>query len=557
VKRPIVAAFFVCIALAAATGGCAGRSPGPRPVVGPEYDLTARLSPEAHRLEVSGTVRLPPATASRAEIALSLSERMDQLRVEIIEPSAGAGVATLERVDGNGPNVRWLVRAPRPCPPGQPILLRFSCAGSGDVSSMYYIGPEVAFASAWGSDWYPLVEGDLDKGTGTITVSVPTGWTVATGGVRRSTGEQEALGTFRSAILHATYFSFVAGKYSVVRGDGAVRLSAYLLTGRDRIDDYLRGVQGILTTLTREFGPYPFDELALVEVPRELANRAGFNAVGAAGMLVLNSRAFDAPDTKYLLEWLGHELSHQWFPHAVALRTPPGLYMEEALAEYGGLRVVETIEGPDAAKQMRTTGFQYDPIYSARAYFTLVGEGVDRPLGDLQAKIEHRNLAYNKGFLVFDMLSREIGRANFQRILGEIVRRHRFGYLTWHEFLEAIEEGSGRKLDWFFEQWFERAGAPEWHLSWSQQGDTLSGVLTQLEPYYRAALKVELRGADGQGLVRMVETTGPRAEFSFPVGFRVLSAIVDPDHEILRWTPEFRAASDSARAQHAGSPRSR
>ncbi len=55
---------------------------------------------------------------------------------------------------------------------------------------------------------------------------------------------------------------------------------------------------------------------------------------------------------------------------------------------------------------MRTTGFEYDPIYSALAYFTVVGAGVDQPLAELRPTIEHRNLAYTKGSLVFDMLSR-------------------------------------------------------------------------------------------------------------------------------------------------------
>ena len=247
--------------------------------------------------------------------------------------------------------------------------------------------------------------------------------------------------------------------------------------------------------------------------------------------------------------WLGHELSHQWFPHAVELRTPPGLYMEEALAEYGGLRVVETIAGPEAARRLRTTGFEYDPIYSALAYFKFVGAGVDHPLADLQPKLEHRNLAYNKGFLVFDMLSREIGRAEFQRILHEITQQHRFQPITWHEFIRATELGAGRNLDWFFEQWFGRSGAPDWQLSWSQQGDTLRGAITQAEPYYRARLKVEVRGSEGRRLVQVVETTGPRVDFVLPVGFRAQSAILDPEYEVLRWTPQYHAAADSVRAK--------
>jgi hypothetical protein len=492
-------------------------------------------------------VRLAAADTARSAITLSLSERMADLRIEIVEPAASAGPAIVERVD-SGRNVKWMVRPSVAFAPGRPILLRFSYAGGGEVATMYYVGPEVAFASAWGSDWYPLPVSAVDKGTAALTVSVPAGWVVVTGGARRSTDGEEAQGTFRFAIRHPTYLSFTAGKYTVVRQAGPVPLSAYLLTPRAHIGPYLQGVEGIVHALTTEFGSFPFESLALVEVPRDLAVRAGFNAVSTAGLLVLNSRAFDAPDTKYLLEWLGHELSHQWFPQAVALRTPPGLYMEEALAEYGGLRAVETIAGPVAAEKFRRTGFEFDPIYSALAYFKLVGSGVDQPLANLQPKFEHRNLAYNKGFLVFDMLSRELGRASFQRALHEITQQHRFQRITWREFLDAIQHRSGRKLDWFAEQWFQRTGAPDFRLSWSQAGDTLHGVISQPEPYYRTRLKVELQDSEGQRLIHVVETAGARTAFVLAVRFRVNSAILDPNFEVLRWTPEFRAAADSVRS---------
>ncbi len=502
-------------------------------------------------------MRIPAADSAREEIHLSLSERMSAVRVEVVEPSRSAGLAKLDRVEGGNwerlegerRNAKWILRPPHPIPPGQPLVLRFSYAGSGEVAFLYYVGPEVAFASAWGDYWYPVVDSATGKGTGELTVMVPTGWRIATGGVRRSSAEEEAQGTFRSAILHSTYFSFTAGNYTVVRHEGAVPLSAYLLTRRDHIDSYLTGVAALLSALIAEFGAYPFDELVLVEVPRELAIQAGFNAFSPPGLIVVNSRAFDAPDVKYLLEWLGHEMSHQWFPHTVALRVPPGLSMEEALAEYGGLRAVETIAGPEAARRMRTSGFEYDPIYSAAAYFNLVGAGVDQPLADLQPSLEHRNLAYNKGFLVFDMLSREIGRAEFQRILHEITRGRRFQTITWHEFLNAITAGSNMNPGGFFEQWFGRIGAPDFHLSWSQEGDTLRGVISQPAPHYRAHLKIEIRGSHGQRLVHVVELKGARADFAVAAGFRAQSAVLDPAYEVLRWTPEYRAAADTARSE--------
>jgi len=538
-----------------ATAGCVpppGR-PAPR---APDYSLAVRVLPAERRLEVTGTLHLPPADTAREALRLRLSERMDELRVEVLEPAESTGPARLERasgearaerVPGERRNAEWVLRPARPIPPRQPVSLRFSYRGSGEAALLHYVGPEVAFASGWGDFWYPVV-GATDGGTGELTVQVPAGWRAITGGTRRGTAEEEAQGIFRSAQPLPTFFTFCAGPYTVVRRAGPVPLSAWLLKPRAHVDHWLAGAAAMQDVLAAEFGPSPFEELALVEVPREIAIRAGFNAFSPAGFLVLNSRAFDVPDIKYLHEWLGHEMSHQWFPHAVSWDPPGFLYLEEALAEYGGQRVVEELAGPEAARRLRTSGFEHDPIYSAAAYFRLVGAGVDQPLAGMGSGIDQRNLAYNKGSLVFGMLSREVGRDRFRRILHGIARGRRMGTITWREFVDAVDAGAGRKLDWFFDQWLTRAGAPDFRLAWTQQGDSVRGTITQTAPHYRAHLEVELRGSGGERSVRVVEITGASATFTAAPGFRVAEAVLDPDYTVLRWTPEYRALVDSIRA---------
>jgi Peptidase family M1 domain len=513
----------------------------------PQYDLTIRVLPDAHRLEAAGTVRLPSAPVSRSTIRLSLSGLMRDFNVEVLEPVASAGPAGVERGDANGKNIKWTVRPIHAIPGGRAIKLRFSYSGGEKLGDQFYIGPEVSFASAWGTDWYPLIDGENDKGIGSLRLSVPTGQTAyATGSLTSWTQEAEQ-GVFRFDAAQPTYFAFAAGNYTVVRHDGAVPMSAYLLHPRQNFEQYLDGVSRILDVLTQEFGKYPFDGFALVEIPRDLAQKAGFNAAGVQGFILVNSRALDAPDAKYVLNFFGHEFSHQWFPNDVALKTPPGLYMEEALAEYGGLRVVETLAGPEAAERYRRTGFEYDPGYSALQYFKLVGAGVDHPLSDLQPKLEHRNLAYSKGFLVLDMLSREIGREKFQRILHDLTRRYAFKEVGWTEFLSAVESGAGRNLGWFYQQWFDRTGAPDFQLTWRQRGQTLRGVITQTSPYYQATLEVEAKNDQGQRLTRAVKVHGAQTTFSFRTKFRVDTVTLDPHYLVLRWTSEYR---DAATAVH-------
>jgi aminopeptidase N len=523
----------------------------------PEYSLAVRIQPEARRIDVSGTMRLPAADSARNQLRIGLSERMDSVQVEVLAP-AGLGGTTLERdtaglgaarVEGESRDAHWILRARNAFPKGEAVTLRFSYHGKGDTAFLYYIGPEVAFASGWGDSWYPDISGS-SKATGDLTIQLPMGWKAIAGNPPVGDVQPSAAGTFRFVQHLPTYFTFAAGPYAVVTHAGNVPVSAWLLKPRDKIDAYLSGVEKMLNVLTQEFGPYVFGALSLVEVPRPIAQAAGFNAFSPASFLVLNHRTFDVPDVKYSHQWLGHELGHQWFPHAVIWDKPGFLYMEEALAEYGGLRIVEALDGPDAARRSRTTGYEYDPIYSASSYFRLVAAGVDEPLATMGAGINQRNLAYNKGSLFFDMLGREIGRENMQKALHELTHGKRLATTTWPRFLEIVRVAAGRNVDWFFEQWLNRAGAPDFRLTWTQRGDSVSGTITQPEPYYRAHLTVELRGqgAEGRKLSRVVEIVGASATFSVAPGFHVIDVVLDPMYQVLRWTPDFHAMVDSLRA---------
>jgi hypothetical protein len=516
-----------------------------------QYDFNIRILPDTHRLEANGTLRLPAANKARTEIRLSLSKVMQDLTVEIIEPVTSIGVAKVESTGQNGETLEWIIRPFRAIPAHRSVLLRFSYAGGEQTASLFYVGPEVSFASAWGADWYPVAsaESNRGKGTGTLRFSVPIGQTVYASCNRRSSIDEANKGIFKFEFVHPTYFSFAAGNYTVVRRNGPVPTSLYLLHPRPNMDKYLDGVSSILDVLTKEFGPYPFAEFALIEIPRDLAQTAGFNAASLQGFLFVNSRAFDVNegDVKYILNFYGHEFGHQWFPHSVGVALQGhGHYMVEALAEYGGLRVVDALAGGDSAEQYRRTGFEYDPIYSALEYFKLVGAGLDHPLSNLSSSLEDHNLVYNKGFLVFDMLSRELGKEKFRRILHGITRRYAFEDMTWEAFLQAIETGAGRDLQWFYRQWFERAGAPDFQLTWTQIGTKVRGVIAQRPPFYQVTLDVEAKNVAGQRIVRTFRVRGAETSFSFPVDFRVQSATLDPHYRVLRWTPEYHSAANAA-----------
>ncbi len=505
----------------------------------PRYDLALSLFPETHRLEASGTIRLPADNAARPQLELFLSDLMRDLRVEVIEPKTSAGAARVEKKEKE----RWIITPPQPIPAGERVLLRFSYVGGEGTSIVFYLGPEGSFAGGLNTTWYP--QPNKAKGIGTVKFSVPAGYSVMATGTQRQTPEEAVQGNFRFEVENPTYFGFAAARYTVVRQtNGAVPVSAYLLRPRENIKEYIDGCSKVLNLLVQEFGDYPYSEFALVEVPPEQAGNAGFSGASIDGFILADSPSFDEP---FNLAYYGHEIGHQWWGNII--RTPDirGSYMlGEGMAQYGALRVVETIEGAEATEKFRRTGYPgYNLDQSGLGYLRYAAAGFDNRLSDLPSDSVSHQIANSKGFLVFDVLSRMIGRERFSRTLRDFTRQYAFKLVTWDEFLQAIERGAGKDLKWFFTQWFEQAGAPDLQLTWKQEGKTLRGGVSQPPPFYRASVEVQIDGDDGQRVLRKIEIRGAQTEFVWKINFSVRTAMLDPHYLVLRWTPEYKAEANA------------
>ncbi|MEW6730844.1 MAG: M1 family aminopeptidase [Acidobacteriota bacterium] len=516
----------------------------------PKYNLNIKILPEAHYLGVEGTVQLPATEGIRDKLVFALSEMATSLKMEVLQPDASAGPIKLERTER--PQVtsglrRWTLLPPHPFPAGAPVLLRFSYSIENGLDSVFYIGPEGSFASGVNTAWYPEPE-DIDqfrtRGTGMLQFSVPAGYITYTTGTQRSTPEQLAQGAFHFQIDSPVFFSFAVGKYTVFRRSGSLPISILLLRPRPQqnIERLIEGSARVLGALAEEFGPYPYPEFAIIEMPTEQARKGGSDGASLSGFMLGISSYFDQ---EFNTAFYGHEIAHTWWGNMIQKKGPQGGYMlDEAMANYGSLRAVELLEGAYAAEQYRRTGYPgYYSEYSGSVYLSRALAGLDHRLSDLPLEdgFLSRRMANTKGMLVWDMLSRTLGRKVFSRILQGFIRQRAFQRITWEEFLQAIEGGAGQNLKWFYDQWLERMGVPDWQLTWKQDGAVVRGTITQPTPYYQATIEVEAIGSNGRRLVRTVEVNGPHTQFSWRVGLAVKTIMLDPHFLILRWTPEYRA----------------
>ncbi len=516
----------------------------------PRYDISVRLEPEQRQMHVFGVARFPASARERRELTLMLSGLASEVRFSCRNRRGIVPISVVDSARANGDRA-WTLRFAAPIAAGADIEISFSYR-IGGLGLLFYLGPEVCFATAWGMNWYPIsLDEYAGKATGSLRIEAPAGWKVVAS--HRASGAPREDGAFGYEIVYPTYFSFAAGPFVLTERPGAPPVSIYTLGAREHSAALAEGAQRMLGVLAREFGPYRFDSFALVEAPRPIAQSAGFNACSLPGFAILNGNAFKARSVNYMLEWLGHELSHQWFPHTVGLRLAPNALLVESLAEYGGWRVVEELGGEAAAERMRRIGFEHDPIYSAAAYFRIVANGGDSPLSrpsESPSEEAARNVAYNKGAFVFSMLGRQIGVDRLRRALHEITARHARGEISWEEFQRAIEQASGKNLDLFFRQWFDRGGAPDFTLSWRQDGDRIAGVVRQPAPYYSASAEIRIDGGNGETRTDIVEiAAAPETRFTLQSRFAARDIVLDPSYKILRWTPEYRALR--ATTQHS------
>lgn len=537
---PRTLASLFCLALAVPSAGAT--APYPEPDLGqvPTYSLTVDLRPPDGRVAIEGTVRLPVGPAALPELVLSINKAFRRVRLAVVDPPPADNPATVAE---HGGFTDYLLRPARPFEAGREVVVGFAYELDPTVPvSYFHAGPDGAFGSGINVAWYPQVQQPAGRpeGVGEVRFRQPPGWTVVANG-RQPAASRAQGGPAVFSFALPTAFAFAAGRLQGHSASAGPPVEVLLLSARAYADDYAMRVQRVLGFYDQEFGPFPYESFAVVEVPEDGARRSGFTGQSESGMIWVTPRYLERP---FSFAYYGHEIGHQWWGQLVSKRfdSDSGVYMpDEAVAQWGSLQVVAAFEGEAAAERYRRTGYPgYSSLQNGLGYLSLLTAGIDEVIDGPRRGTSHL-VANSKGFLVLDHLAELIGRDRFAAALRGFLRRYAYRSASWPELKSALQAAASQDLSWFMEQWFSRPGAPDWSLQWQQEGGIVSGAVTQAEPYYRATVEVVAAGEEcGQRSLRL-EVRGPSTPFEVAMPCPAQSVALDPHFRVLRWTPEYRA----------------
>ncbi len=515
-RRWMVSAGLLGVVLGIAPAGGWPQTGGQRFEV-KNYVIDAELLSSQHLLSAKARVDIVPST----DITSLAFELHSNLRVQKVADSTGQEVTF--RQEGQALNLSLL----NPLPAGKPASITVTYGGllsTADGSPVE--GIKVAYVGSDGSyllypgRWFPVSAYSMNRFSATMNITVPSDETVIASGRAATPMRQPGKVTYTYNFEKSSFPATVlAGRYVVQPGTTAgADITLYLKAGHENLAaSYGETAARILAFYSEAFGPLPSAHSAIVEI--------GDDTVGgytAPGVVALASRAFTNP-VNYRL--LAHEISHLWWRCLVSPATPNDAFLDEGLAEYSKALYVQEAAG-DAA---------FEDLMRDTEVGALTHEEVSpiAQAGQLhEFTPEYQSIVFDKGAMVFHMLRWVIGDEAFRKTLRTMVEQYAWKSITTDQFQSLAEKASKQELTFFFAQWVNSTGVPQFKRTWAvyrlPKGYQVVGKVQQDLDIFRMPVEIRVMCQGSKPVTQRVDMVGTTSDFTIDTRTKPLRVLVDP-----------------------------
>jgi hypothetical protein len=496
-----------------------------------QYTIEAEVTPNTSTIAAKATVRFSPVDDNVTSASFELNNALNVSRV----------------VDAQGKQINasrnqqdFTVRLSfdQPLPKGQPVTITFYYDGrlTGAEDSPIYgikfaaIHPDFAYLM-YPARWFPMSGYSTDRFASDLKITVPMGYSVLGSGVdsKATAGDKN---TFEFRFEHASF----PGSIAVVKDppvsvpSEGVNTALYLRGPEAELaQQYGTEIGKIMSFFTSKFGLPPYANLTVVETEAGCPN--GF---AAPGLIFINPHAMTRNVNSRLL---ANEVSRQWWEVLVSPSTRNHLWLTNGLATYSELLWNESTSGAGALE----TGMQSEMVGALT---------IDQVPMIQSARLEDYSpelwaLTGSKGAAVMNMLRFVIGDEKFFKTLKDYAQQNLWKSVNTDDFKKVAEADSGQDLGYFFIQWIESSGAPQFKLEYTifrtQKGFRVMGKISQDLDTFR--MPVDLRIiTEGDPEEKRVEVVGTSSEFSVDTFGKPKNVEIDPGSRVLRYSDQVRVA---------------
>jgi len=590
----------------------------PPPVA--SYQISCRLDPEKKTVEATevltwkNTTSRPASTlrfhlylnAFRNTLSTFWKESGGENRggklleswgsIEVLRMTAADGADLLPSLkyiapdDGN-PHDRTVaeVLLPKPVAPGETISVAIDFLSrlprvsvrTGYKDDFFFVVqwfPKIGVfqESGWNCHQYHATsEFFADFGNYDVSVDVPAryrGKVGATGRLveTRETSSGRILYRFQQEGVHD--FAWTADPSYIVLEDifreagiGDAKLILLLQSEHaSQAERHFRAAKAALSGYGRILGPYPYPTLTIVDPP--------WGARGAGGMeyptLITAGTSWSAPTKILRPEGVTvHETGHQFFYGIIANNEFEEAWLDEGFNTYMTDRVLAAVFGPNHV-DLSVFGLHFplgidihEPLDVNRRYFEVADWDVlASESWRFRDRKSYGGQVYSKTALTLATLERLMGTAAMDRALRLYADRWRFRHPTTKDFIQAVNDSTGRNWDWFFDRTFYSSGVVDYAVADAESRPAKAprglfekdGKLAEGAPSAIANPKgydsevtvvrngdvampvyVQLRFENGSVYRSRWDGESRWKRYRVSAGPRLVEAVVDPDEQVL------------------------
>ncbi len=529
-----------------------------------DYLIHVTVTPQSHQLKAQVRVKF----TALEDINIATFELHNDLRLTRVV-DANAQLLQTERVSQDS-TIRVSLPSTLTKGSSDTLVIEYEGAIQNAEDSpvqglkLAYIGDPISYL-LYAGRWFPLVGYGTNRFTSTISVTVPAGYTVIGSGkqsggpapdidvenltakaVRRATaaaaktsaGAGEKTTTFTYEDRPSFPGTIIIGRYvNTTSNEGGLGINVYTTP------EHKNFAQNYADTATKQFFFFttafgtPFNQnLSIVELPNDTVPSAWAPEIAA-----IAGRNFTEKGNYRLL---ANTVSHQWFGTMVSPATKNDWWLNDGNARYAEALYVEHVAGEAGFQEVTK-----DMSVGALAYVSV-------PLADVGRldtfSPEFQSLVTDKGGMIIAMLRWVIGEEAFDKTMRTFMEQYAGKTATVDDFRKIAEQASGQQLTWFFTQWLDSTGAPEFKNKYTvyrtQKGFRVVGEISQDMDLFR--MPIELRiDTDGKTEEKRVEVEGTNSAYSVDTFGKPRRITIDPNNQVLQNSQDLQVRTSIMRGQ--------